>query len=485
MLRMPTDDEWTASRVATLPYSWQRSMLRQWHKVKAKDYFKANVELREITAPLLAEPLALDASDDTICDAAHAQAEFCAGLAEAFHTPIVLRAAMARICARQGITPPHAKVKDRFAIARMACSLWWRRKLRKRHGQTVEGAAIRLGRISRHRDLYVSNEGLRERLQQCARNVASLEGTIARNEAGQEFTLAELAATSTANKPIRRAELMTRIAGFERVAVAAMHEGLFMTLTCPSRFHRYRTVNKGKATIPNPNYDPNDTPATAQRYLTKVWACIRAELKRKGFGVYGFRIAEPQHDGTPHWHLLLFCEPQHAMAIEGLIHKHALKDSPDEAGARAHRCDFKRIDWSKGSAAGYIAKYVAKNIDGVHVGEDLEGRPALETAKRVEAWATRWSIRQFQQIGGPPVGVWRELRRVKHVPADAPDYVHAAHAAVNKKRNQDEEERAAAWDKYCNAQGGVFCALMATPNCSTHGHPNCSRQDGTIMQGLR
>lgn len=26
--------------------------------------------------------------------------------------------------------------------------------------------------------------------------------------------------------------------------------------------------------------------------------------------------------------------------------------------------------------------------------------------------------------------------------------------------------------------------LMATPNCSTHGHPNCSRQDGRIMRGL-
>jgi hypothetical protein len=144
-----------------------------------------------------------------------------------------------------------------------------------------------------------------------------------------------------------------------------------------------------------------------------------------------------------------------------VVLKHALKDSPDEPGAKAHRCDFKRIDWSKGSAAAYIAKYVSKNIDGAHVGEDLEGRPAIETAKRVEAWATRWSIRQFQQIGGPPVGVWRELRRVALIPADAPDYMHAAHAAVSKKRSQDEEQSAAAWDKYCEAQGGVFCGRKA------------------------
>lgn len=489
MQRVPSDAEWTQSRVDTLPPRWAKRLLDRWEATQLTDYFRANTDLRETTASLLRVRIPLDASDAILCEAAEELARRCLERATVFHTLAVVRASMDRICAGQGIEPPHAKVKDSCAVARMTCSHWWRRKLRKHHGRTVEAAAIRLGRVSRRGDLYVSEEGLRMRQQQNARNAAAMESTLARNELGQEFTLAELAAKGTSNKTIRRAELMTRIAGFERIAKAKQHAGIFMTITCPSRFHRFTTVNGGKVVIDNTRYDPNENPGTAQRYLARVWSRIRAKLNRCGLGVYGFQIAEPQHDGTPHWHFVLFYEASRASEFEQIVREHALKDSPDERGAQEHRCDFKPIDWAKGSAAAYVAKYVSKNIDGAHVGDDFNGKPATETAVRVQAWAARWSIRQFQQIGGPPVGVWRELRRIPAMPVGAPHFLRDAHAAANKVNTKEGREMAAAawdefmrgarmaadkvslnageqkavvaWDKYCEAQGGVFCGRDA------------------------
>jgi hypothetical protein len=177
-----------------------------------------------------------------------------------------LRQAQNRICKSNGIKEPYGKkITESGAIARMEDHLWWRRNLRKTHAKIVEGSAIKLGYVNKTKELYVSDQSIVRRIQQNKRNQQTLETTIAVNEKNQEFKLAELVATSTANKAIRRAELMTRIAGFETVAKELNHSGLFITVTCPSRMHRCKTI--GQAVIENKKYD-GTTSSNGKKYYT-------------------------------------------------------------------------------------------------------------------------------------------------------------------------------------------------------------------------
>ncbi|MDF6743927.1 replication endonuclease, partial [Escherichia coli] len=128
--------------------------------------------------------------------------------------------------------------------------------------------------------LYVSEESLNRRAQQVKRNADLLESVEAENEEGYRATLAELAAKGVADKAIRRAELMTRIAGFEVIARDLGHAGEFITVTCPSRMHKFTKTKHGKV-IPNRKYD-GTTPGEARAYLSDMWAKLRAWLDRRG-----------------------------------------------------------------------------------------------------------------------------------------------------------------------------------------------------------
>jgi hypothetical protein len=346
----------------------------------------------------------------------------------------------------------------RAILLRMQCERTWRRLLRRVHARSFEAIARGLGLVHKLADCYVSDDSLKRRTAQRARNAAALEATTAINEHAEAFTLAELAAKGPANREIRRCELMARIAGFELIAKESRHQGLFITLTCPSRMHKMRTRYGGHGVEPNPRFDGTD-PRQAQQWLSQQWAKARAAAVRKGIEWYGFRIAEPQHDATPHWHCLLFVPGEPKAATEILRRYFLLADSPDEPGALRHRVRVVRINWDKGSAAGYIAKYVAKNIDGYRVEKDLYGNDAMAASQRVDAWAATWRIRQFQQIGGAPVTVWRELRRLHLAQAEASPLVAHAIDAVNATRkadaaDPDDESAAHGWAAYLHLQGG-------------------------------
>ncbi|MBD3817002.1 MAG: replication endonuclease, partial [Halothiobacillus sp.] len=303
------------------------------------------------------------------------------------------------------------------ACNRMMCETWWRRRLRVKRAREIEAEKVRGFEVSDRKETYVSDRTLERRRAQRDHNARLLKDIKAVNQQGDEYTLHDLAALSVSNPTIRRMELMTRIAGFERFANSIGFKAGFFTLTCPSRMHSnnagFRVGGKYIPGKPNPNYD-GTTPKQAQEYLSDLWAKARAALDRRGFIYFGFRVVEPHHDATPHWHMLFFMPRKQRFQIAAILRKYALQVDGNEKGADKHRFKFEDIKTGVNpatgreySAAGYIAKYISKAIDGYAVGEDLYGNDAQKAAERIEAWASTWGIRQFQQIGGPSVTVWR------------------------------------------------------------------------------
>lgn len=418
---------WVDEQVELLP----RRMAKAVRSVYAS---KARGEVRAANLWLLRlvkrVPVGVDlaASDSDIKN----KAEQCAGYVQQMHLRGKDLVWLNAYCVSKGANMPLGD--DTTAKwARASDASWWRRQLRGQLAQACESLAIDIGHVHRKHGLYCSNDAMRRRAAQKRRNRRLLESMQATNELGQVYTLQQLADLSVSNPEIRRPELMARIAGFELIARGLGHAAEFYTLTCPSQFHAFKKAGKYDV-IPNPKYDPVNKPREAQQYLCKVWARIRAELHRKGLQVYGFRVVEPHHDGTPHWHMLLFMEQRHIERVRNIMRKHALKLDGDEPGAAERRFTVKAIDYSQGTAIGYIAKYISKNIDGMKadgdsIGDDHEAAPgtdASESAHRVEAWAANWRVRQFQQIGGAPVTIWRELRRWQAGEVDEAEKLGAA-----------------------------------------------------------
>lgn len=332
---------------------------------------------------------------------------------------------------------------DCTAVARVCNSKWWLRRARVAKVRAIDQLARHFRMVHALAQPYASNEAVKLRKAQARRNRLVLEGFEAINQDGESYTLAELSDLSVSNPSNRRNELMVRMRGFEAIADSFGHEGLFITLSAPSRYHPMRQIKNNKGQLvrveENPRYS-GATPRDAQSWLNKTWSLIRSKLDRAGIHCYGFRVVEPHADGCPHWHQLLFFSTDHVESVKSIFKKYALRTDADEAGAAQYRLKIVDIDKEKGSAAGYIAKYISKSIDGTHIDNDLLGNAGVEAAQRICAWASSWGVRQFQQIGGGTVTVWRELRRM----ASAEGIVEEARAAAD----------ASDWAAYCLIQSG-------------------------------
>lgn len=306
-------------------------------------------------------------------------------------------------------------------VARMIDKLQWRRAARMRWAQLQEMRAIDAGKVHRRAGLYVSDAMLRYVKQRRSETRELLEQMIAVSSEGETIDLLTAVDASNANPKVRRHEMMARIVGLDDLSVHRGDAAIFLTLSLASRYHSH-CWRDGKVTR-NPKWDEagGALPREGQQRLAELWDEAIRTLRKAGVQLYGLRTVQPHHDGTPHWHVLLFCDPVNVARINLVMRETFLQDDPDEAGAKEHRVDSVLIDRTKGSAVGYVSRYIARAINGADLrdlrekdddGVQRKVAESISGVERVTAWASVWRIRLFQFVGTPPQTWAREFRRM-------------------------------------------------------------------------
>ena len=446
----------SAINAKTGTHSIQRTL--QWLKAFENRYLKINTAF-----------LTVESQDIALCDAAdklasRSQRAFQEEIGQLKHQQ--QRSANYRqhagvalvktICKGMEVNPPNIPEPEKIdqmsvvsAVARLIDPKWWRRKARTLQARKLEAASRYLGAVCKRRGGYCSDTTLRRHTAQKHRNRELLEKLEAINDQGQRYTLAELSDLGVSNPVIRRNELMTRIRGTEEYANQDTgFEPVFITQTCPSAYHSH---NRSGNEYDNWN---RTTPREAQQYLSGTWAKVRASWKKENIPCFGFRVAEPHHDGCPHWHLLLWFPKDCIDNALTIYRNYALADFPNEPGAQERRFTAKRDELAKG-ATNYIAKYISKNVDGLNTDGEAWSLDVVKTAVRTEAWARTWGIRQFQSIGLPSVTVYRECRRLSD--EQIAEQLHRIPDAEIKTQIQGIRDAAnkGDWCAYIQAMGGV------------------------------
>lgn len=351
------------------------------------------------------------------------------------------------------LTPEQLKI----AISRMISVRFWSRHFRTFTRRWREHLYIAVGDVRRQRSVICSPQWVQHWLASRKRGREIMAETdLEDEETGETLPLLSAVDASVSNNEKRRAEMLTRVKGLEELAALdhmsqdSDYVALFFTWTAPQQYHAW--LETGRRNRKWNGASPRET----QRYFTRTFKNFSTALTRRDIHIFGMHVTESHHDGTPHWHGILFVRREQEATLRDVFEGYANAEncSAHRPGKPPEQSQLmiKPVDKRMGSLTAYITKHICRNLEGCAPGgRDKEtGRPWTELARHSAAWASLWGIKQFQFTGGPPVSVWRELRKLsdqKQADSVSPVFGELHHAA-----------RAGDWAEYTRLQGGLPAA---------------------------
>ncbi|EBH7154874.1 replication endonuclease [Salmonella enterica] len=351
------------------------------------------------------------------------------------------------------LTPEQLKI----AISRMISVRFWSRHFRTFTRRWREHLYIAVGDVRRQRSVICSPQWVQHWLASRKRGREIMAETdLEDEETGETLPLLSAVDASVSNNEKRRAEMLTRVKGLEELAALdhmsqdSGYVALFFTWTAPQQYHTW--LETGRRNRKWNGASPRET----QRYFTRTFKNFSTALTRRDIHIFGMHVTESHHDGTPHWHGILFVRREQEATLRDVFEGYANAEncSAHRPGKPPEQSQLmiKPVDKRMGSLTAYITKHICRNLEGCAPGgRDKEtGRPWTELARHSAAWASLWGIKQFQFTGGPPVSVWRELRKLsdqKQADSVSPVFGELHHAA-----------RAGDWAEYTRLQGGLPAA---------------------------
>ncbi|ECL8477698.1 replication endonuclease [Salmonella enterica] len=342
----------------------------------------------------------------------------------------------------------------KIAISKMISVRFWSRHFRTFTRRRREHLHITLGDVRRQRSVICSPQWVQHWLasRKLGREIMA-ETSLEDEETGETLPLLSAVDASVSNNEKRRAEMLTRVKGLEELAELEAgsqdgdHVALFFTWTAPRQYHAW--VKTGHRNRKWNGASPRET----QQYFSRIFKNFSTALARRNIHIFGLRITESHHDGTPHWHGIIFVRREQEAALREIFEVYASVEDctsrkPGEVPTQPQLM-IKSVDKRMGSVTAYITKHICRNIEGCAPGgRDKEtGRSWAELARHSAAWASLWGIRQFQFIGGPPVSVWRELRKLSD--QKRADGVSPAFGELHRAAGVGD------WAEYARLQGGV------------------------------